>query len=111
MSRSVGDVADLYSACLDGWCKREKTAMVPAQSSLADGFGEYDSATAACDPVDGCFISARLTGRPRQANKRPRLAAMSAQEAVSPWQENPLWWRFECAWRELDKFHDIKGLR
>jgi hypothetical protein len=42
---------------------------------------------------------------------RPPLCGSAAQEAVSPWREKPLWWPLESAQRELDKFHDIKGLR
>ncbi|TAI60438.1 hypothetical protein CWO89_40670 [Bradyrhizobium sp. Leo170] len=60
--------------------------------------------------MDWC-IPARLTIHLRLAGQSAVLCGSAAQEAVSPWRENPLWWRFESAQRELDKFHDIKGLR
>ncbi|MCA1452934.1 hypothetical protein I6F35_06825 [Bradyrhizobium sp. BRP22] len=76
-----GHHSDRCSPGLDGGHKQEKAAMVP----LHDGLAVTAVSAAPC--------------------------GSAAQEAVSPWHENPLWWPRESAQREFDKLHHIKGLR
>ncbi|MCA6105718.1 hypothetical protein [Bradyrhizobium cenepequi] len=64
-----------------------------------------------CDAsISDWRISVRLTVRRRQIDQPTAPCGNATQEAVSTWHENPLWWRFESAQRERDKFHNIKGL-